>query len=976
MNKKFLSAVLFGALMLTSTGTFVSCKDYDDDIENLQGQIDKNAAAIEAINALIAKGSVITSVDKGNNGITIKLSNGQSYEITNGADGKAGINGTNGKDADVWTINAEGFWCKNGEVTEFKAVGEKGEAGDKGEAGQNGGFYRPNAQTHEFEYVTIDAEGNEHAEKTGISWLGTGVTAIETEESLILGNVSGSEDGTFTISKLAELRSLVFVPQVVVDGVEGIRYGQFTYSALTLDQKDSKNEYCKFADKKTMVNPVVTAQYHVNPANADLRDIKEHLSFLVEDKDYISSRAASKDLEMTPKFEKFENGVLTVKVNIKGAAATDEMISLFALQAKNEKTGQNVVSDYATLYQGALNDITIARPMADKKDYHYRNRINTLRAGTNALKIWDSKDVKSCDVEMVYDQTLDLMKIVEAHELAEAGCTKQVAGLEKYGFKFNFEIVKNYKVGEGAETPQEEFIQFTDEAKTVLGARVYDATNGLRAAIGRTPIIRVTIVDTNNKDAIVKVAYIKVHIVDTPATPIENKSFDLSVDPFKFECGKSQARSLTVKEINVKVLNELGMSFEQFITAYPYFKDVKSEDIKEAGLCVSTSNESNPETNIVEWTMLEEDLWNHAGEAVKNVVRYYEDEACEGRYVQFVLNSTVEGVKKVYNVTEADYIFNYWDDAKTFTKFNVAVPNDTKDENPANCVFKNNLNAPFTTWEAASDNAGIIKLDAAITAVEYYFAKAEVEKLTKIGDLDVKFTVVASEASKFQNELRATMNGKTEVVATIFNGAADMPNYVTYNKESEIAKLLLNTNKMYTYIGARAYVCGSTDKQVAIKFNGKDYFQANYIRPVSVTGKAADNFIDGVDFKEKGSYIRLEDLVSPSDWRGRAFSEYENYWDFYGPFEITVDTENVECDLGGKRQSAPTTLELKIADKNFLEKPAKATNYGYLTYKNNGSTVEKEFNVFVKVTVKYGWGEIVTEEIKVPVSTTIEAPAK
>ena len=31
MNKKFLSAILFGALMVTSTGTFVSCKDYDDD---------------------------------------------------------------------------------------------------------------------------------------------------------------------------------------------------------------------------------------------------------------------------------------------------------------------------------------------------------------------------------------------------------------------------------------------------------------------------------------------------------------------------------------------------------------------------------------------------------------------------------------------------------------------------------------------------------------------------------------------------------------------------------------------------------------------------------------------------------------------------------------------------------------------------------------------------------------------------------
>ena len=40
MNKKFLSAILFGALMVSSTGTFVSCKDYDDDISELWNAVD------------------------------------------------------------------------------------------------------------------------------------------------------------------------------------------------------------------------------------------------------------------------------------------------------------------------------------------------------------------------------------------------------------------------------------------------------------------------------------------------------------------------------------------------------------------------------------------------------------------------------------------------------------------------------------------------------------------------------------------------------------------------------------------------------------------------------------------------------------------------------------------------------------------------------------------------------------------------
>ena len=47
MNKRFLSTLLFGALFIASTSVFVSCKDYDDDISNLQAQIDKAALKSE-----------------------------------------------------------------------------------------------------------------------------------------------------------------------------------------------------------------------------------------------------------------------------------------------------------------------------------------------------------------------------------------------------------------------------------------------------------------------------------------------------------------------------------------------------------------------------------------------------------------------------------------------------------------------------------------------------------------------------------------------------------------------------------------------------------------------------------------------------------------------------------------------------------------------------------------------------------------
>ena len=69
MKRKYLSALLMGVLTLSSVSTFTSCKDYDDDISNLQGQIDKLATAdqlsqkVSELQALISSNkSDITSL--------------------------------------------------------------------------------------------------------------------------------------------------------------------------------------------------------------------------------------------------------------------------------------------------------------------------------------------------------------------------------------------------------------------------------------------------------------------------------------------------------------------------------------------------------------------------------------------------------------------------------------------------------------------------------------------------------------------------------------------------------------------------------------------------------------------------------------------------------------------------------------------------------------------------------------------------
>ena len=130
MNKKFLSGIVFRALMVSSTGTFVSCKDYDDDIDELTSRVDGIESQIKDLEAKINAANWITSVTPATGGFTVAFNDGSSYTITNGKDGEAGAAGTE------WTISEDGFWVCNGEKTTVKAVGQDGAQGEPGKDAQ------------------------------------------------------------------------------------------------------------------------------------------------------------------------------------------------------------------------------------------------------------------------------------------------------------------------------------------------------------------------------------------------------------------------------------------------------------------------------------------------------------------------------------------------------------------------------------------------------------------------------------------------------------------------------------------------------------------------------------------------------------------------------------------------------------------------------------------------------------------------
>ena len=84
MKRKYLSALLMGTLTVASMSTFTSCKDYDDDISNLQGQIDKLATADQLSQKVAELQALISSNQTGISSLETKLA-----EVKATADSKA-----------------------------------------------------------------------------------------------------------------------------------------------------------------------------------------------------------------------------------------------------------------------------------------------------------------------------------------------------------------------------------------------------------------------------------------------------------------------------------------------------------------------------------------------------------------------------------------------------------------------------------------------------------------------------------------------------------------------------------------------------------------------------------------------------------------------------------------------------------------------------------------------------------------------
>ena len=794
------------------------------------------------------------------------------------------------------------------------------------------------------------------------------------------------------------VRSIVFVPENYVDGVEAIVINTLKYPTQTIedDVYNTAEEVAVESEDSTLVSPKVIARYHIVPGvDKEYFDTTE-VTFVVRPDDpfYVTrTRAKSENLEVTGKFvgiDPNEPDVVCIEVNVEGTAATDDYISVVALQLTNGD--ETYTSDYATIYSQALDDLRIAMP-ADE-DYHYRRALEEVagisakdaEAGIADLEVYlEEVNVESCDTSLVYDQPLDLKTITEAHVIAEGDEDCQAMDAAKLNLIWKYELVniKDWKVGA------------IDEI-TLEGDNITASIN----AMDLTPVVRTYLVNEDEENA--QIAYIKFYVA-----------------PQDFE--------------NEQDMGELEFSCEG---------DAETETVGTDEVTF------DPETGKITWTADAAWIWNNGsvdeddapGAPLEKEVYFVNPN--NGAVFTVTLKAK-RAVIKSYRIKIDKYIKNYWNDDLTAAQYNVFTP-DYGEKDSTKCVFHNNINAAFLTDdEGVIDLTGVGMEDIEVSNIKYFFCDdmavdAEGKEIvTKIGDYDVIFSIEDGEGTRTDvNGVEFDVTGTNTIllakladdeeaepveIAYICNDADEKdvtPNVVVLVKDldpNHLAKKLLNTDELYVLLGATGMICGEDGFEVNLLWQHNpgtdedwlDHFQADYIQPVKVTNKAADNFVDAVDFGQEGSFITLKDLVAPKDWRGRVFGmnegdQYYNYWDYYGIFKITVDIDQITCDLTPDKK-VPVTILLETKSKEELKASLNVSEamrdadgnimkddegkvitigdyidsiddggYGFLTYRNNGTYV-KEFKLFVPVTIQYGWGIITTDEpIEVLVETTIK----
>ena len=699
---------------------------------------------------------------------------------------------------------------------------------------------------------TLETEGNVVSEEIA-KQISTAKTELENSINALRQYVDGKFDYLYSVAK--RLKSLVFVPDLYVDGIEATEYtyGDYTKKTakdgvktkwfddkgveswiLAVDAKKSKWWNYATATGTTarqFINIPHVITYRLNPSNADVTATTP-IAFVSYDKEVITKADA---VPVEAEFVSAEEGDLKVKMNPVGQKVKGKgWATIFALQATYKQEGQDttVTSDFANLYASTLTFQNLAF-----KKVNYKGSACSVSDPTLFKHLYTTAKAaieNEPSVIVRYDDPkgLDLKEVVTSHIKIDSKSSNKATHADyaakfpenDYGIDYRFELI-DYTSGTYA-TSESQHAFLKDGHIFVPCASVdgmADQTQTGAAAVtavGRRPLVRVTLQKGND---IILVGFIKFEI--TKYTDY------VTVKPFtdwtyKFLC-TGDVNTTTWNQMVDNVIKHSGLTKEEFCKVYALEtiagtvstpavqykldggKFVKASSAEYLGT-VTEKKDAVPgtTTDVIEWKLEEKDLsaiYKLSGHTKTIWVRYVYSGVTptseyEGIYVPLTVKNVVKPVASV-----SKKLMNYWFKGEENAKINVqppvamgsTIPWDTD----INQVWEGNKPV-FTLTPATGFDA------ATAGGYKYYFAP--VQKTYTING--VKYNLFVKETKVYDKYVATTVINVTdnakikefELNNAITIGKGIYTNDVLYCKkgsgatEYEVAKLD-QTNGVVSY---------------------------------------------------------------------------------------------------------------------------------------------------------------------------------
>lgn len=763
----------------------------------------------------------------------------------------------------------------------------------------------------------------------------------------------------------SRLTSVTLVPSLYVDGIPTIEFLSVEYKALTIGTKGALTK----ASKASIVSDEsTTADYRLNPTGVGEDDITMP--------SFVSTTAVTRAAtgENTPvKVVGYEinNGIMTVTAakttteSLKKQAGNKiYTVALKVPVAEAELfEGEEeafVYSEYVRLDEQTITPVIAARIDQNEKVTKYGCASAHHHFYTYAQVYAQDSVGKMISNRLKYDEPYDLSQMVtacyEANGAAHEMTAEKLAG---YGLAFRFEVAPDPFKVEPNDTDQQQFAAIDG---SVISSKVPGGYTNNAAAVDKEPIVRVTLVDTvNNKIADVK--YFKIKWTKTVASPDPIDLGEVKVfDAAALSCDTIENEFLwkdMTEFVYAVMKDQTGMSKAEFESIYTLKANADGTFGKGDGEIVETPSSSDEDAVALTWVLLPEAV----GKITPSVSKDYEIEVTyadpNGVYgdVTFSFKTTVNVTLPVINGYYEQYWETYRELANVYpVQYNTPAALDT-------CVYNYDLMQLFTPGQFFIK--GLLPCGSWDLQFGTIQPVADYKPATATGEF------AGNNDTKGYSLLKGLEKASTltfsDTLATNWYGAANTTNRASISLEKNAAgKGLVGKNatlKVWTNINGYNEYCVAT-------------FNVHFVAPLKINAELQDGeFFDHVisgshidcskafTMTDFNNYIVAETTTNTTEEKAKYAAEL---WDYYQVDSVKWDTEAAK--IGMKRSggdivvddelTATSPATMKLSD---VYAGASVEVVGSdLVFTNNsaGAGVEKACNIFIPVTVEYGWGEV------------------